>query len=95
MSKKTDTQLNEKSESLDTMDNKHLILSEEIEVIELEENNPIKIVRTGENWFVTLGKFRLSEFKRNKEKAIIDAKRTDIVRIIQLIECLTKIKENE
>jgi len=70
-------------------------------LIEREEVNgtPFTLVKQNENWYVLLGKYRLSEAYQEKEEALKDANRNDWMRTMQVVgimienynENLTKI----
>lgn len=75
------------------------INSQLIERIEVE-NTPFTIIREEEKWFVTLGRYRISQDMKSKEEAIEDAKRIDWDRVLQIMGITiehynNKSKENE
>jgi len=68
--------------------------SEDVTIKELP-NNPLFIIREKGDFFVSLGNYRVSEVFDNEDQAIKDAKRTDLERIVQLIEVVQLINKEQ
>lgn len=64
---------------------RNLNSSEQVGMWELELS-PLTIMRQNDEYYVILGKYRLSEAMQTIEQAYEDAIRTDLNRILQLIE---------
>lgn len=66
--------------------------SELVEKIEIEDT-PFTAIRIEDVWFLTMGKYRLSEPMQTKKEVLEDAQRADWWRIMAIINIM--IKENE
>lgn len=57
------------------------------ELIENEkiEKTPFSAVRVDNQWFLTMGKYRLTEQLQTKEQVLKDAERSDWDRVLQVI----------
>lgn len=89
MKKETDTTSKQQQELLDTTDkNSYLVEFEEI------EGTPFTAVKEMENWFIVMGKYRLSEPFENKETAIEWSKIIDWNKITTVMTILLKEQEN-
>lgn len=64
--------------------------SEIMEFIDIPKSQ-LKVVRLDDQYFTALGKYRLSEPTTDREKAIKDAKRMDMARLMQVMEFMYKI----
>lgn len=62
------------------------------EKIELE-NTPFTIVKTPEGYFVTIGKYRISEGFEHIDEAKEDADRSDWERFFQVVEVIITARE--
>lgn len=88
-------------ESLNTTDKHNLsckLDNDETTIYESEDKNGIVIVhdKTNETYFTAFGNYRLTNNNFKKiEEAIIDSKRNDINRIIQMIMILTDLNEKK
>lgn len=51
-------------------------------------NSPLTINRNKNDWFVGMGKNRLSELYKSKEEALIDAKMVTPARVVQICSIL-------
>lgn len=57
--------------------------SELVEMVKVEDT-PFTLIRQEKDWYVTIGKYRISEKIGSKEEAMEDAKRVDWERVMQV-----------
>lgn len=67
------------------------------ELIEYHEikDTPFTIARNGDEWFVLMGKYRLTEKLKDKAEATKEAKSMTWFRIMQVISIMITDNENE
>lgn len=65
--------------------------SEQCEIVNIDDS-PISLVREQSDWFVVMGKARLSKNFNTIEEALADAKRTDMARIVAVISAVFLIE---
>lgn len=94
----TTSQNKEESERLDgyvekirreDFSEEQLSYNEKTEMINVPDS-PMVVIREGYEWFVVLGKYRLTRALESKEAALKDAERTDWSRTIQVVEIIMK-----
>ena len=63
------------------------------EIKEYKELEPIYIVKHDDKWFACLGNYRISETLETESKAVEDAKRTDVSRLVALMTIIVKLNK--
>lgn len=66
-------------------------LTEQIEI----ENTPFTAVRVDKQWFLSMGKYRISEIKETFEECKEDAYRADWIRIMTIMKIVIEEHEQE
>lgn len=86
-------------ENANTMDNKNLNSNKEMIKLNEVKNTPFSILEKLENeeyeYYVMLGKYRLSESFKSLEEAMEDAKRTDWERLMQVVGVMVEEFNNK
>lgn len=75
----------------EALGNTHYSENTEMEPV---EQTPFHIVRTEADWFVVIGKYRVSDRHDTKEEALKDAKTIDWNKIITVMTVILENKEN-
>lgn len=78
-----DTQYEELRGNAENTNNVDSSKSELVEMVKVE-NTPFTLIRQESEWYVTIGKYRISESIGSKEEAMEDAKRVDWERVMQV-----------
>jgi len=84
-----------KSLSSDTMDQEHSSSSNSNQLVERIpiEDTPFTAIKCDNQWFLTMGKYRLTEPMPSLDEVTQDAQRADWTRVMQIIQIM--IDENE
>lgn len=87
---KKNTTSNEQHGSVNDMNSKNCS-SENHELVEIHhiDNTPFTVIKTNENWYVTMGKYRLTQAMETREEAEENAQRMDWDRLIQVMTIVT------
>lgn len=72
----------------------NVVYSSEVEMISVKDT-PFHAVREGEDWFVVMGNYRITENLESKEKAIEECRTITWNRLIQVIGIMLNIKQKE
>lgn len=59
------------------------------------KDTPFTVAKNGKEWYVLMGKYRLTEAMETKEEAMRDAKGTKWMRIMQVIQIMLTDHESE
>lgn len=59
------------------------------ELITRKDVNGLEVIGTPEGYFASMGKYRVSEVFKTETEAIKDAKRTDMIRVMQIALIVT------
>lgn len=66
-----------------------------IDIIKLEGSEPFTAVRKGDNWYLMMGKYRLSEPRQTFEEVEEDAKSTSWLRLMQVMRIVIQDEKEE
>lgn len=66
-----------------------------VETVPLEETDIFTAVRKNDEWYLYMGKYRFSEARKSLEEVIEDSKKTDWLRIMQVMRVVILDREEE
>lgn len=66
-----------------------------VETVPLEDTDIFTAVRKNDEWYLYMGKYRFSEARKSLEEVIEDSKKTDWLRIMQVMRVVILDREEE